>query len=931
MSPKGILLEVCPFCGTSSKERGQQQGESYGHRLLDMIQKRGKEIYRDKRMLSNFIGDILHDNVRLQKTMRLAVESDVASKLLSMAAFDEQTQKSEIIRITHLFANENGLEPMRAADAVRTLAIGLGVSDIVLEYATASQLPPTNLLKKVFTQEEALKIRSEHFDIPYGYTDIEKEIFGGFSWFGSPTITKITIPESVTRIGESAFDNSYIFDIKSLLIPKSVTRIGAQAFRNAKIESVIIAGNVERIGEGAFSACAELREVIISGNVQCIGETAFAHCAKLRTVTLPNRLINIESCAFANCEELQRITLPDGVKNIGVGAFTICHRLKKIIIPDSVSSIGEQTFDKADNVTVFCSNNSYAYEYCMKNNIRTNTSHAKKSSDAFEYEDDLPEECLDSQISNDGQAKVNIDEYLDAAEQGNAEAQFKLAMCYANEEDYDKAMEWLISAAKQGEVNALCKMADIHQERDPETAFDMYKEAAEQGFVRAQSSLGMCYAQGIGVVKDQQQAMYWISKAAEQGDIATQFALGMIYLQGTNVDKDEARAFQWIEKAANQGLPNAQKMMSRFYREGICVDKDIVQSVSWLKKAAEQGDENSQFNLSYCYLNGIGLETDSSKAMKWCRKAAEQGDAASQCLLADCYADVNNVNENPVKAFEWYMKSAEQGYAEAQRKLAFCYALGDGVDSDDVQSAIWLQKAAEQDDALAQYELGLSYTKGRGVENDPVIALNWYSKAAEQGLILAQYNLANCYKEGLGTEKNMDQAAKWYMEAANRGNGNALFELALCYIEGAGVENDPTRAFEFFKMLIDDGHTMIEKAVGMIYPQIIDMFDKYLTAFKDYSGGFDTLMPEIMLKTLEESLAQEKEKLPTLTGVFSKGKREKCETRISELTQQIDEIKAALAPVTKTQKNQKEWTMDDVELGNQIRAKIQDRMSSMFD
>ena len=44
-----------------------------------------------------------------------------------------------------------------------------------------------------------------------------------------------------------------------------------------------------------------------------------------------------------------------------------------------------------------------------------------------------------------------------------------------------------------------------------------FRKAAEQGNADAQLCLGICYAEGDGVAKDMSEAVKWCRKAAEQG------------------------------------------------------------------------------------------------------------------------------------------------------------------------------------------------------------------------------------------------------------------------------------------------------------------------------------------------------------------------------------------------------------------------------
>ena len=89
--------------------------------------------------------------------------------------------------------------------------------------------------------------------------------------------------------------------------------------------------------------------------------------------------------------------------------------------------------------------------------------------------------------------------------------------------------------------------------------FEYTKKAADQGYIKAQNSLGTCYANGEGVAKDVYEAVKWYRKAADQGYAEAQFNLGWHYYNGVGVAKDTDEAVKWYRKAAMQGSEEAQK------------------------------------------------------------------------------------------------------------------------------------------------------------------------------------------------------------------------------------------------------------------------------------------------------------------------------------------------------------------------------------
>ena len=87
-------------------------------------------------------------------------------------------------------------------------------------------------------------------------------------------LTSVTIPNSVTSIGSSAF--SGCIGLTSVTIPNSVTSIGDYVFYNCiGLTSVTIPNSVDSIGHGAFWGCSSLTSVTIPNSVISIGDDAF--------------------------------------------------------------------------------------------------------------------------------------------------------------------------------------------------------------------------------------------------------------------------------------------------------------------------------------------------------------------------------------------------------------------------------------------------------------------------------------------------------------------------------------------------------------------------------------------------------------------------------------------------------------------------------
>jgi glucan-binding YG repeat protein len=152
-----------------------------------------------------------------------------------------------------------------------------------------------------------------------------------------------TIPGSVASIAGYAFSNCT--GLTNVTIPGSVTSIGRYAFCNCTgLTSVTIPDSVTSIGSDAFNNCTGLTSITIPGSVTSIGSDAFAICSGLTSVIISEGVTSIDNEAFNNCTGLTSIIIPDSVTSIGSCAFNSCSKLTSITIPESVTSIGIQAF-----------------------------------------------------------------------------------------------------------------------------------------------------------------------------------------------------------------------------------------------------------------------------------------------------------------------------------------------------------------------------------------------------------------------------------------------------------------------------------------------------------------------------------------------------------------------------------------------------------
>ena len=255
-------------------------------------------------------------------------------------------------------------------------------------------------------------IYEDDYGIEHSFTvtSIERHVFNR----NNINLTSVSLPSTLTTIGEGAFSNNP--GITSISIPSSVTTIGDGAFSSCGLTSIVIPASVTSIGDtqdglyglpGAFNSCSNLTSItveagnpvydsrnncnaiiktatntlvqgcnntVIPSGVTSIGNDAFLN-SLLESITIPEGVTSIGVMAFAynssgGSSQLSSVFLPSTLTTIGEYAFELCTALTSITIPSNVTSIGSAAFDMCSSLTSITipasvtSIGSSAFAYC---------------------------------------------------------------------------------------------------------------------------------------------------------------------------------------------------------------------------------------------------------------------------------------------------------------------------------------------------------------------------------------------------------------------------------------------------------------------------------------------------------------------------------------------------------------------------------------
>lgn len=406
--------------------------------------------------------------------------------------------------------------------------------------------------------------------------------------------------------------------------------------------------------------------------------------------------------------------------------------------------------------------------------------------------------------------------YEKAAEQGYPPAQLGLAICYDRgmgvAASVPTAKLWSRRAADQGHILSYFNLAFYYLNNKPQKALRLLTLAAQQEDPMAQTLLGQCHIDELGVSKDLQEAVQWQrhSLAAEQGEMNAQRALGDCYRDGRGVERDKELAAHWHRLAAEQ-LKNtgARIKQSEILREIISEDSRSIYAVHDFSRSTKTETKKRQI-----------------KEPKLSALDTRQHDAESLLIPESKISGAKIFNPGLdlfrlgqyKQALAIFEKAAhERNYVPAFVYLELMNLLGLGGKKDPAKVGLygkecreaisWFEDSRAKDYPFRQCCLGMMHRYGIGVEKNIEIALQYFRKAAQLKNMDAEVALGTWYVDD---DENTDKNEKWgfsHLEnAAKQGHPTAQMKLGKCYDFGRGVTVSTPTAKSLYTQAADQGH-----------------------------------------------------------------------------------------------------------------------------
>lgn len=228
--------------------------------------------------------------------------------------------------------------------------------------------------------------------------------------------------------------------------------------------------------------------------------------------------------------------------------------------------------------------------------------------------------------------RTAVSEFTPLADGGDARAQYYLGVMFlaglGASRDDARAADYLARSAAQNYAQAQTVLGTLYLQgrgvpKDEAKGADLVRRAADTGLASAQHMMGLLLMEGRGgLPKDPATAAQWFKAAADQNHVAAYCALGEL----ANRENNAVEAVAWWRRGATGGDRNCQLLLGRAYLEGKGgLPRDANEGIAWIRRAANLRLPAAQAALAMAYERGAGVPTDYVLAYMWFNLARSQG------------------------------------------------------------------------------------------------------------------------------------------------------------------------------------------------------------------------------------------------------------------------------------------------------------------
>ena len=399
--------------------------------------------------------------------------------------------------------------------------------------------------------------------------------------------------------------------------------------------------------------------------------------------------------------------------------------------------------------------------------------------------------------------KQKYDQNIAAARQGDAEAQFQVAMSL---NDKDEALVWLRKAGEQGQEGSLYILTIIYSGEDKE-----YRSYANKEEFRHFMEVGYRH----------------INDGKFNVKLLTM--LGLLYYTNSEI-RDDKKALEFFRKAVEHPNPNnvgwlacAEGMIGVFYMNGTEVEQDDTQAFTWFKKSVSHGVSDKrlcgyQRFLGICYYNGEGTQQDNDQALYWFEQAVSNGDEVAEPWLERAQK----------RKQEILLAQSQQKKAPVEERLPALPTKGAVTNVDEN-----IPQTTQQDTRTYAVIIGNELYENEAqvpfAENDAKI----FKDYVQQTLGLPENHIRLITNAGLNRIRG---AVRWLKEAMEAQSGQGKIIL---YYAGHGIPDEANK--DAYLLPVDGIGSDVESAypLNRLYKELSALPAERVTVFLDacFSGA----------------------------------------------------------------------------------------------